>query len=253
MTNLGLNALTDDQMVELAREIAAEFANRSPATVDAAKAAIAAATARAIDDQDLIWTQKKWLAAMVVEHLGPRWTLNVWLSPDASVARVYLERASQSSRKRDADGIKYTLHVTGDTRAAPSEITVISDLNKDDRPPARLVRLICEHAARLFSTGVRIYCDQDAKKKYDIPPLPDDFSQALADIKAEKEAAEARELYSKKIRNDIFSECEAERKRLVEDGLKPFMIPDFAEKYAATQAAFNAAMAEYDAAHGGAK
>jgi hypothetical protein len=183
---------------------------------------------------------------MVVDFLGPRWTINVWLSPDASVVRVYLERVSQSSRKRDADGIKYTFHVTGSAKNAPGDLTVISDT--DQRPPARLVRLICDHAARLFPTGVQIECDKAARTKYDVPPLPSDFSQALADIEAQKEREKARDLYSKETRKSIFSECETERAQLVEEGLRPFNIPAFAEKYAAAQAKFNSAMAEYDGA-----
>lgn len=67
--DLGLNNLTDDQLVELARSIASEVAKRNPAVADAAQAAIRNEINKARTSQDNLWAKKKWHA-----HLrgGPR-------------------------------------------------------------------------------------------------------------------------------------------------------------------------------------
>ncbi|MFB2530994.1 hypothetical protein ACEYYA_02385 [Paracoccus sp. p3-h83] len=192
MTNLGLDALTDDQLVDLAQAIALEMANRSPAVVDAAKAAIAAATARVTQDQDAIWAAKAWLGRMVTCHLGSGWTLNVWRATNQDETRVYLENPGGDRRRRDA--LKYCLYVTGGTKFAPDTLTVEAG-SQAEAKDAGLVKIICKHAAQAFIDGLRLDCDYAANLKYASPAHPQDLLDRVAVLNAQKEHAERRKVY----------------------------------------------------------
>jgi hypothetical protein len=180
--NLGFDTLTDDQLVELARALATELAERNPPVVDAAKAAVAAATARRIDDQDNIWLLKKWLAKMVDDHLhGRGWALNVWTGQTGEV-RVYLERAGSDRRGRESE--KYCLWVTGGSRYAPDTLTydVGSRAEKSD---VKLIKMILRHAAQTFPAGVKIDVGYAAGLKYETPDEPQDVADHVATYEAE--------------------------------------------------------------------
>jgi len=260
MTNLGLDTLTDDQIVELARAIAAEMANRSPDVVDAAKAAVAAATARAINSQDKIWTQKKWLATMLREQVGRGWSINVWRAPTSDEVRVYLETYGDDKRGRAS--LKYCYYVTGGAQHPPGALTVHAGSRAEKFDHPRLIKIIAAHAAALFPNGARIDCDEAARTKYDIPADPQDLTDAIAEIEAAESARAARDEFRAAARRECWSAHDAERDRLraaaglpadaglmdprdIYDALTPLR--------EAAQTAFDAAMAGYDAQHGATK
>lgn len=191
--NLGLDALTDDQIVEMARALAAEMAARNPDVVDAAKAAIAAAVARTINDQDVIWARKKWLATMVTSQFGAGWSLNVWRSTQADETRVYLDRPSQS---RKSPSSKYCLYVTGGRQHPPGHLTRDDGSEKLDW---QVVRLICQHAARIFPDGLRLDCDAAAHTKYSIDPMPQDVADRAEAIKSAECRAAARAAHQRAV------------------------------------------------------
>ncbi len=163
--NLGLDALTDDQLVELVREIGIEMTRRNPSVLDASKNALIQAVEKAAKSQDNIWSLKKWLATMVTSHVGAKFSLNVWQSRDGDDVRVYLEK--QPERKRDS-GIKYCYYVTGNNRHPPKCLTLEGKSEAD----AEIVKIICETAFATFPDGTQINCDQAAKLDYTIPENP---------------------------------------------------------------------------------
>lgn len=257
MTDLGLNTLTDDQLVELAQALAGELARRNPHVVDAAKAAVAAATARAVDDQDAIWTTKKWLATMVHEAFGERWALNVWRATGRDDLRVYLEQPPEGRRGRAS---KYCLHVTGDSKQAPGAVSW--EKGSDDLD-VQTVRIICRHAVDRFPDGVRIDCDRALRTHYSVPALPDDYVARIAAIEAEAERKAARAAY----RNAQYAVCWAGAEALesaivarygasldtawrVRDQFTAEETASLGAARAAARAALDAVMAAYDAEHG---
>lgn len=254
--DLGLDTLTDDQIVELARAIAAELSRRSPATVDAAKAAVAAATARAVNDQDQIWTQKKWLAAMVVKHIGARWSLNVWCARDRDETRVYLETEGGDRKGREI--LKYCYYVTGGAKHAPGTLTIEREGSRIEKKPAGgIVRIIAAHAARLFPEGLRLDCDEAAALTYQTPDEPQDLRDALAKASAAVAAKAAREAYEAARRKHHFGPVTAERDRLrAEAGIAEGQYDNLTITTALTplreaaQHALAADMVAYDAEHG---
>lgn len=196
MDDLGLNTLTDDQLVELARGIAAEMANRNPAVVDATKAAIAAATARVTQDQDAIWTTKCWLARMVTAHLGAGWTLTVWRATGRDETRVYLETQGEDGRGRES--LKYCLYVTGGSKFAPDTLTLElgSRASKKDH---EIVKIICRTAVMHFVDGVRIECDYAAARQYNTPAEPRELQDRVTVLAAVAAHAAAREAYRREV------------------------------------------------------
>jgi hypothetical protein len=254
--DLGLNTLTDDQIVELARQIAAELSRRSPATVDAAKAAVAAATARATETQDEIWANKKWLAALVANHLGDGWSLNVWLARDRNETRVYLDNPGRDRHGRET--IKYCYHLTGGARHAPGELTIEQEGKNAKRRYGEIIKIIARHAARLFPAGERIDCDGAAAMKYDIPPEPQDLIDALEGRARHEAAQAARNAYQQARWAVHYGPVNAERERLrAQKGLAASaydtldIVNALTPLRKAASGALEADMAAYDAAQGG--
>jgi len=204
--DLGLNTLTDDQLVELARAIATELVSRNPAVADAAQNAIKEEIARARESQDVIWSRKKWLALMVREHVGRRCELNVWRARDRDLTRVYIDKTG-TDRKRRGD-IKWCLHVTGDSRNPPGAVTVEHGSRASVAADECLVKLICQHALAAFS-DVRIDCDQAAATPYDVPPMPDDVAARAAELAAAAAADQERDDYLAARRSEYFAEYDA--------------------------------------------
>lgn len=178
MTDIGLDALTDDQLVELARALAGELAKRQPAVVDAAKAAVAAATAADTASQDAQWARKKWLGKMVADHLGAGYKLSVWRK--GAETRVYVTNWCG----RAYEVIKGVYYVTGDRRNPPRSCTLTSALGSVPAPDREMVRLIAAHAAAAYPAGVEIACDQVAALDYATSPEPDDVAARAQALRA---------------------------------------------------------------------
>lgn len=195
--SLGLDTLTDDQIVEFARELGAEINRRHPGVADAATAAIRDEIAKAALSNDAVWTVKKWLGTMVFSHLGKAWTLTVWLSQDRSIMRVYLETPGPGRREDQ----KWCFSVTGDKTNPPGHLTIVAG-SSAEKADGQLVRIICREAANAFPAGVRIECDLAVKTEYDIPPMPADFSARLAELQRAKERTE----FEKTARYDSLAE-----------------------------------------------
>lgn len=232
--NIGLDALTDDQLVELARAMSTEMIRRNPAVLDAATTAMRDAVERARASQDVAWAAKKWLATMVTTTIGARWQLNVWRS-DRGETRVYLERSGDRRNSQT----KACLFVTGNSRQPPGSLTV-EVYRTDDRPDERILRVICEEAARAYPSGININCDQAAETAYVIAPMPATLDAVLAAIAAEEDAKAARADFMAGLREEIFAGV---------DLSAPMTAAQEIERKA-RWSQFNAAVAAYDAEHG---
>lgn len=204
--DLGLNTLTDDQLVELARAIATELVSRNPAVADAAQNAIRDEIARVRDSQDTKWTRKKWLALMAREHVGSGCEISVWRARDAALTRVYLDIHGPDRRGRDH--IKWCLHVTGDSKNPPGSLTCDEGSRAKSSADAQIVRLICQHALAAFAE-VRIDCDQAVQTDYDVPSMPADVVARAAEIEAAAAAEAARNAYRASQRTKAFAEHDA--------------------------------------------
>jgi hypothetical protein len=260
--NLGLNTLTDDQLVEFARALAGELARRNPAVVDAAKAAVAAATARAANDQDVIWTTKKWLAKMVDDHIdGSGWTLAVWRASGREETRVYLEMNGQDRRGRENH--KYCLHVTGGKSNAPDEMTVEIG-SRAEKIDTKLARLIMKHAFNAFPAGEKIDVNKCCALKYAVPAEPDDVAAYVNERAAAQARSDARNAYRlsveqplRNIENDLVRKLvdehiptDVEAWRRTESFLPAQARDEIASLRASHSATVSRAMAAYDAEHG---
>lgn len=255
--NLGLDTLTDDQLVELARAIATEMVTRNPAVADAAQAAIRDEIAKAARSQDNQWTKKKWLATMVKQHVGDDCTLTVWRNDGHTVTRVYLDK--NGSDRRGRDSIKWCLHVTGDNRHPPGTLTKDEGSRASSAAKGSVIKIICRHAIAAYA-AVKIDCDQAAATKYDIPPLPADFTAAIEKIAAKKAAEAARDAYQATAKAPIFAPVEAAEKEALNAHGKSnrFSLPadvqaDLDARYAAARTQLAAIMAAYDAENGAAE
>lgn len=257
MQNLGLNSLSDDQLVELARAIAGELTKRNPAVGDAAQSAIRDEIAKAAQSQDTLWAKKKWLAKMVTDHIGRNCELTVWRPSDSDTVRVYLDLNGGDRRGRDA--IKWCLHVTGDSKHPPGTLTRDEGSRASTDANDSVVKIICQHAVAAF-TRARIGCDQAAATEYDVPPMPTDYVEAIAKIAADKAAAAARKAYRDEAMAPLFGPInDAEATALAEHGKKyRFELPqvvrdDLDARSAAAHAALAEIMSAYDAEHGAKK
>lgn len=178
MTDLGLSALTDDQLVELAQALAAELSDRNPSVYDAAKAAVAAATMRAAATQDAEWARKKYLGLMARQVTGGEaYALATWQSEDRAVTRVYLEPAG-----RRAGGQKWCLHVTGGRNDPPGRLTVEGLQRGGDKFDGPLVRLLLTEMHRLYPGPARVDCEVAAATSYPVPAPPPEWTVRLAEI-----------------------------------------------------------------------
>ena len=251
-SDLGFDALTDDQLVEMARAIAVEVATRSPAVHDAARAAIEEAIAAARDSQDAEWARKKWIAEMVRAVVGERHTLNVWHSADGRTVRVYVDKPGD---RKGRGASKSCLHVTGDSRTPPG--TMDGDLEKRLRP---LLAMVCRHAVEAFPGGLRLDCDVAAATDYATPAFAPDVQAEIDRLAAEEARQKARSAYEAEARRRIFADFEAaladEKARL---GVTEMYQIDLKDKAAyarlvdlrdAAAAALKAEMAAYDEREG---
>ncbi|MBB2157380.1 hypothetical protein HLH33_13835 [Gluconacetobacter diazotrophicus] len=182
--DLGLSTLTDDQLVELVRAIAAEMAQRNPSVLDAAKRAMMDVVAQARQSQDMTWSIKKWLGKMMVDHLGEGWNINVWNARDRDEARVYLEHAGTDRHGRDA--MKYCYYVTGGEKFPPGSLSLANGIANKTVDTA-IVKIVAKSAFERFPTGVSIDCDLAARTEYATPPEPAELTEY-----AEKLALRAR-------------------------------------------------------------
>ncbi|CAM5418684.1 hypothetical protein ATER59S_02358 [Aquamicrobium terrae] len=210
---LGLSALTDDQLVEMARHVAVELGRRSYDVMTAAQAAIlseaekariAAQAARAEAErlrkteqervareaEDAVrqqaaqadiartqdqWASKKMLAMMVNETLGPGWSMTVW-NRDGNDKRVYIEGSGRgiTDRGRPADA-KITYFATGNARDAPGSLEM---LYVPAGVSKEVVAAICAEAARRFNRMSYISCSQAAGAKVTARPYPKSYLDA---------------------------------------------------------------------------
>jgi len=198
MTDLGLSTLTDDQLVELARALAAELADRNPGVVDAAKAAVAAATARRTLDQANQWAMKKWIGTMIETGMGTGWQVNVWLSSGRDDVRVYLENPRRL--------IKACLHITGNSKNPPGSLAVDLPRVKRREAPVQfdkvMAGLVMQHTYATWPDGVRIDCSQAAATSYDIPPMPEDVAARVEAIRLHADWAQQRDALDKQLQKD---------------------------------------------------
>lgn len=177
MADLGLSSLTDDQIVELARQIAAEAAVRSPAVTDAAKMAVRGEIDRATNDQARLWSLKKWIAEMVRDHLNGDCTLTVLTS--GNVRRVSILCRGEDRKSREDH--TWTYHATGDDRQPPGALTLsLGSRLRSVSNDRDLVAIICRHALAAFPAGVEIWCDQAASTTYSVDPFPADYAARAA-------------------------------------------------------------------------
>jgi len=208
-SDLGLDTLTDDQIIELARALATEMASRDPSVTDAAKQAVADAAAHTAAGQAAQWATKKWLALMVTTHIGSGYTLNVWCARDRDETRVYLETPGKDRRGRDAE--KFCLYVTGNDRHPPGSLT---RTGRD--ADSRVARMIMQHAFETHPGGVTIECDTAAATTYAVPAEPQDVADYMAQKRAREAHAAQRAAYSETVRRTEMAEYEAQVKAAVE-------------------------------------
>jgi len=206
-TDIGLDTLTDDQIIELARAIATEMAARDPSVADAAKQAIADAAALTTAGQDAQWQTKKWLALMVTTHIGAGYTLNVWRARDRDETRVYLEKPERRSR----DTIKICLYVTGNRFKPPGTI----DSSSSDADSG-LARLIMQHAFETHPGGVTIECDRAAATAYTVPAEPQDVADYVAEKRAREAHAARRDTYRETVRRAEMADHDAQMRAALE-------------------------------------
>ena len=173
MDDLGFEALTDDQLVELARALAAEMVRRSPDVIDAASVAIKQAVAQRAASMDAVWAQKKWIARLVTDALGEGWRISIWNSPTGE-QRAYLENNVRRVEK-------WTLYVTGNRNNPPGSLHCHyrGARQESDR---HLVQIICTTAVATYPGGIAITCDQAAATPYHTPPAPQEWTDRMAEL-----------------------------------------------------------------------
>lgn len=251
MPDLGLDTLSDDQLVELARAIAKEVSRRNPAVGDAATAALREEIERSRQSQDALWTRRKWLALMARDFAGDGWYLNVWHAAGRDETRVYFETSGKDRRGRES--LKYCLYATGNDRQAPGTLTVEAG-SSADKLDGRMVRIVCEQAMEVFPDGVKIDCDKAAGTRYDVPPMPPAYTAMQEKIVAEAAAKRARNEYESKITAVERAKVDQVKAAyMAEHGIDdPALVPlEFLKPhYASRNEAIKAAMSEYDARSG---
>lgn len=253
MTDLGLDTLTDDQLVELARAIAMQIAKRNPAVADAAQNAIRDEIARAAKSQDNLWAKKKWLAQMAVDVCGAD-ELTVWRAADRDVTRVYID--INGSDRRGRENVKWCYHVTGDSKNPPGSLTVDVGSRVTADADTEAVKIICRHAISAFSQ-VRIDCAKAAATDYAVPPMPADLAARLAEVKVEAERKAARAAYMAARRAELFGAIEADEKTAMtaHDVQFASLLPadvrvSIEVRRMEAKRMIDEAMAQYDAEHG---
>ena len=239
MINLGIDTLSDDQIIELARAISGELAKRQPAVLDAAQAAIRDEIAKARNSQDRQWATKKWLATMARDYLGSGISLTVWRSDDGKITRVYLDAPGTDRKGREA--IKWCYHVTGDDKHPPKTVTVSEGRRVTATADHGMIAIIARHAVAAYSR-VRIDCDQAAATDYAIPAMPADYAERAA-----REAA--RDAFLKDVRNRHFGPVEAAEQAACAEHKAPYVDASLlpADIYAQLKASRDAANAAYRA------
>jgi hypothetical protein len=210
--DVDLKPLTDDQLVELARLVAVEAIVRNPAVVTAAQSAVQSAIDAARASQDNAWANKKWLAAMVQSYIASGCTLTVWRS-DAGVTRVYIDHAGSDRKGREAT--KWCYHVTGDGRNPPGDLTHSAGSRGGLDAPASIVKLIAQHAVRLYKS-TRIDCDQAMATKYTVPAMPEDVLACAKVIAAQRAHQEKRSAYVRDAHVEIFAEYHSVKEAALE-------------------------------------
>lgn len=216
MTNdpLGLSALTDDQLVEMARHLGAEINRRNPAVGDAATAAIREEIERAKASADELWVRNKWLATMAAEAGASDWLINVWRARDRDETRVYFE--SPISRR---GALKYCYWLTGSRQQPPGTLTIEHEGRDAKRLDAGMVKTLCRLAAETFPGGARIDCAKALRTEYAVPPMPEEWSDARAKAAArdeEEKRKAARSTYYHDVFQRFNAKVRAERQRLTE-------------------------------------
>lgn len=202
--DLGLSALTDDQLVELARAVSAEAYARGPVVIDAAQAAIQAerdrlvreaqeeaarrvraaeadrirreaaeaamAAYQAAPTQAEKWAQAKTLGMMIVETLGPGWSITGWRNRETGHRRIYLDGPGRGSR----GGPKITYLTDGDRDLPPGSLVIERAGKRVDR---ERVLAICRFAARLWGHRYQaeISASAAARAEIDGIPFPPDY------------------------------------------------------------------------------
>lgn len=163
MDELGLSALTDDQLVELVAAISTEMANRHPDTLDAAKRAIQDRMAAAKRSEEQIWTLRKWLASQVASRFGSGWWL--FVEPHhTGRTLIQFERRGGSRSKSTS----YSYYPTGGWNQPPGAFTT----HRTDQvnQPDGLARVICNLALETFPDGLDLDCDAAIQTPYPVGP-----------------------------------------------------------------------------------
>ena len=176
--DLGLDALTDDQLVELARELTAELCCRHPGALEAANDAIRAEVAASKAANERKWDREKWLMGLVSGLPEGEWQLSVWTRDGGRRSEARLERQGSNV------GIeKWTMEITGGPGRPPGMLTCF---RRGGCRPADtgLVRMLCREAARLYPGGRTVLSHAGHM------PIPDD---APADYVARRAVVMARE------------------------------------------------------------
>lgn len=204
--------LSDDQLVELARAVAAECARRGQdvhaaaysASLDeverqriAAEAAARAAERLRREEEDRIaaaaaaevernarladCAQHKLLARAIREVLGDGWELTVWNKTDL---RVYLDRSEAGRRGYRNVLNKTVLYVTGDGKGhKPGGLYHIEGSIHEKLLRATVA--IMSHAAELFPSGIRMHCTEHLATDPTVPDLcyPDEIEKRMASVR----------------------------------------------------------------------
>ncbi|WP_420961090.1 hypothetical protein [Brucella sp. IR073] len=209
---LGLSALTDDQLVEMARHVAVELGKRHYDVMAAAQAAIlsehdkaklaleaaekeaarlrkeeAERVAREAADKvraemakasiaktQKNWAKKKILAMMVSETLGPGWYITVW-NRDGDDKRVYIDGPGKGQNERGyTKDAKITYYVTGNSSTAPGKLVILQLPNADEK----LIRVICEQASRDWNRLQQVNCDDAIQSPVSPAPYPQSYLDA---------------------------------------------------------------------------
>lgn len=181
MSTLGLEALTDDQIVEMVREIAAEMARRNPAVLDASQRAMADAVASAAANQDRKWITRKWLASMIDANIGTDMTVSIWSK--GSDVRVYFDKPG--NRHEMAQKICY--FATGNNRNAPRSVT--KEYTKVDD---KLVKIIAEEVMKHLKASDKLECKKALNTEYDVPPMPEELLSRIAALETQRAWKNAR-------------------------------------------------------------
>lgn len=205
---LGLGALTDDQLVEMARHVAVELGRRHHDVQAAAQAAIlseaekariaekaAKAEARRFREEQAeriakeavrqardaeaqkdiektarSWSINKMLALMVVETLGKGWRIAVW-NRDGDDKRVYLNGPQVPDERDRMQSQEITFFATGNSRNPPGTL----DMPRTPPEKREAVRVICREAARRWKRQQEFGCDQTSLAEVEPAPYPDEY------------------------------------------------------------------------------